>query len=373
MSILLKDIRKRLEGLEPTVHGGNVWEVADETTIMRCGLIDFSSNINPLGPSEKVYAAIRDNIWKVRFYPQKDSEKLRIKIAEHHGDLSYRNVIVGNGSCELIHLFSQAFIQSHTSTLIPVPTFGEYLNAALKAGGLVKEVRPKRDFTVDPEELIDSIGDSNVIFLCNPNNPTGTILERGSLLKIVEAASRRDALVFVDEGFIDFVDEPEKYTLSHDVGSYWNLFILRSLTKSHGLAGIRIGYGLGSEEIIENLHRLKIPWNVNCLAQAAAEAALDDIEYLHKVRRLIFSERKWMLSRLKSIPKLKTYDSRTNFILIDTGPSGLTGREISRRALEKGMMIRDCSSFRGLDDFHIRVAVRTRSENLRLIKFLESL
>lgn len=373
MTVPMRDIEERLQGPEQTVHGGNIWDIADENTVRKGGLIDFSSNINPLGPSEKVYEAVRESLWKIRFYPQIDSKNLRIKIAERHEGLTYSNVIVGNGSCELIHLFTQTFVKSNTLTLIPIPTFSEYYYATCKVGGAVKEVEPKGDLTFDVDKIIGNIRENSIIFLCNPNNPTGTLLDRKSITYIVEYASRRDSLVFVDEGFIDFTRDPERTTLSSNVSKYWNLFVLRSLTKSHGLAGLRIGYGIASEEIIEAMHRLKVPWNVNCLAQAAAEAAIDDDEFLDRTRKAILNERIWMISRLRSIPKLKVYDSEANFILIDMKTSSLTSREVSNRALENGLMIRDCSSFRGLDEYHIRVAVRKREENTRLIRFFESL
>ncbi|MBS7625495.1 histidinol-phosphate transaminase [Candidatus Bathyarchaeota archaeon] len=373
MTRIIKDTKERLQGLEQTVHGGNIWEIADENTVRKGLVIDFSSNINPIGPPERVYEAVRENLWKIRFYPQRDSKNLRTKIAERHVGLTYKNVIVGNGSCELIHLFTQAFVESNTLTLIPIPTFSEYYYATCKVGGNVREVESRGDLTFDVEKIIGNIRENSIIFLCNPNNPTGTLLDRKSITEIVEYASRRESLVFVDEGFIDFTEDPDRTTLSCNVSKYWNLFVLRSLTKSHGLAGLRIGYGIASEEIIEVMHKLKVPWNVNCLAQAAAEAAIDDDEFLDRARKIILNERIWMINRLRSIPKLRVYDSEANFILIDMRPSRLTGREVSNRAMENGLIIRNCSSFRGLDEYHIRVAVRNREENTRLIRFFENL
>lgn len=373
MTRLIKDTKERLQDLEQTVHGGNIWDIADENTVRKGEVIDFSSNINPIGPPERVYEAVRENLWKIGFYPQRDSKNLRTKIAERYVGLTYKNVIVGNGSCELIHLFTQAFVESNTLTLIPIPTFSEYYYATCKVGGIVREIEPRGDLTFDVDKIIGTISENSIIFLCNPNNPTGTLLDRKSITDIVDYASRRESLVFVDEGFIDFTEDPGRNTLSCNVSKYWNLFVLRSLTKSHGLAGLRIGYGIASEEIIEVMHKLKVPWNVNCLAQAAAEAAIDDDEFLDRSRKTILNERIWMISRLRSIPKLRVYDSEANFILIDMRPSCLTGREVSNRALEFGLMIRDCSSFRGLDEYHIRVAVRKREENNRLICFFENL
>jgi threonine-phosphate decarboxylase len=365
--------RKELMSLRSHPHGGDVWSVADDSTIKRGRLMDFSSNISPLGPSRKVLNAIKNNLWKVSLYPQPDADNLRRIIAQQYEGLSTENVIVGNGSSELIDLFAKGFIQKRTSAIIPIPTYSEYESAVQKSGGRIRNITPKDDLNVDLQTVLKLVDKDNPVFICNPNNPTGALTNRGDLVRIIESAAGRRALVFVDEAFMDFTQHQEDYTLAAEVKKHDNLFVLRSLTKFHGLPGLRIGYGLGSAEIIDVLRKVKIPWNVNCLAQAAAEVALKDLRYATEVRELVMRERTYMTNRLKTTPGLRIHDSKVNFLLIDTKATGLTARQISEYSLNKGIMIRDCSSFKGMDEYHIRVAIKTRRQNTILLDFLEGL
>jgi threonine-phosphate decarboxylase len=358
---------------ETPVHGGNVWESADDSAVKRGELIDFSSNINPIGPSKKVLDAIRGGLWRLSFYPQTNADKLRAVIAERHKGLTLDNVIITNGSSELIHLFATVFIENGSSAILPIPTFSEYESAVLKAGGRVKYVRPKGDLGIDVEAVLNRITDDCTVIICNPNNPTGRLTDPQDLREIIHAAAEHGAPLLLDEAFMDFVRDQDDYSLAEEVSEYGNLLILRSLTKFYGLAGLRIGYGLASGEIIRILHNAKIPWNVNCLAQIAAEAALTDRGYAEKVRRLISMERRFMMRELRKNRALRVYDSAANFILLDTRGAGLTGREIAEEGLAEGLMIRDCGSFKGLDDYYIRIAIKTRSQNLALLRFLNSL
>ncbi len=365
--------RRESTTLETRPHGGNVWDVAEESAIRSGELIDFSSSICPLGPSRNVLNAIKNSLWKISFYPQTDAANLRRLVARQHGSISLRNVIVGNGSCELIYLFADFFVREGTFALIPIPTFSEYESAILRAGGRVEEIKPRDCFKVDVEAILNHICKDSLVFICNPNNPTGNLTKRDDLLKILDLSAYHEALVFIDETFMDFVENQEEYSLAGEVENHRNLFVLRSLTKFHSLAGLRIGYGLASEKTVELLHKAKIPWNVNCLAQTAAEHAIKDHKHAERVRELVARERTFLMGRLKTNRKLRVYDSEANFILIDTRGTDLNGPQIAERALKRGLMIRDCSSFKGLDEFHIRVAIKTRRQNLILLDFLESL
>ncbi len=365
--------RTKLATARLPVHGGNVWDATSEFSIRTGKLIDFSSNMSPVGPPRKVLRTIKDNLWKLGYYPQVDSFNLRSLIAKKHKGLTSENVIVGNGSCELIYLFADVFAQKGTTALIPEPTFSEYESAVRRTGGKVRGVMPKDNFNLDVKAIMDLASDCNIVMICNPNNPTGTLIERRDLLKIIDHAKDRDSWVLIDEAFMDFIGNQKDYSLAREVRRHNNLFVLRSLTKFYSLAGLRIGYGLGSSRIIEALHSAKVPWNVNCLAQVAAEAALKDPKHAARVREHLLKERSFMMRRLKTIPRLRVHDSKTNFILINTRETGLTGKQISERSLKRGMMIRDCSSFRGLDEFYIRISMKTRKQNMILLDFLRSL
>ncbi|MCX8191881.1 MAG: aminotransferase class I/II-fold pyridoxal phosphate-dependent enzyme, partial [Nitrososphaerales archaeon] len=222
------------------------------------------------------------------------------------------------------------------------------------------------------EQLIWNLTkDIDLLILCNPNNPTGRILSRRELEKVVDEAYRRSVLVFLDEDFIEFVPNHESHTLAAMVNEFTNLFIIRSFTKSFALTGLRIGYGIACEEMIKLISNGKIPWNINTLAELAALASLSDTQYLKKTYELIKRERSYLYRELRRIGGLRPYPTDANFILIDTRGSGLAGSELKEKLLNYNVLIRDCRSFRGLDEYYIRVSVRTRDENRILIESLK--
>jgi len=373
MNSILRSARREVRDLKPCVHGGEVWEVMSRTGLRRDEILDFSANVNPLGPSPLALESVKNNLDCIPYYPDSDCNLLREAIAKYLGGVSRKNVILGNGSTEIIHLFAEVFIERGDLALIPVPTFGEYEKAVRKMGGKPRYIRLSRDFHIDLGSFLHQMEGAKIIFLCNPNNPTSTLILHDSLLKIVEKAYEGDALVFLDESFIEFVDEEERFSMVSEVENYPNLFVLRSFTKVFGLAGLRVGYGVAHSEVASLLLRAKVPWNVNCLAQAAAIAALNDDEYLRRTWRLIKDEKAFLLRELRGIRGFKVYPAHANFILINIRDSGFTAAELKERLLKYGILIRDCSSFRGLDEYYIRVAVRTRWENEKFIKSLKDI
>jgi threonine-phosphate decarboxylase len=356
------------------VHGGEVWDVASETAIRHGRVLDFSSNVNPLGPSLRALEAINACSWRIPFYPESSSSALREAIAQYVGGIGEENVIVGNGSCELIHLFAEAFIGKEAEALIPVPTFSEYERAVKKMGGETKFFRLTKDFITYPKNLLDEIDSRTcAVFLCNPNNPTSALINRETILKIVQGSLRKDVIVFLDETFMGFVGRERRFSLAKQVGTYPNVFVLSSFTKLFGLTGLRVGYGVACKDIIDVLSKVKLPWNVNVLAQVAAIAALEDVEYLENTEKLLKEEKAFLLSELGEIDCFKVFPADANFIFIDVRKSGLTAAELKRKMLNHGILIRDCSSFRSLDEYFIRIAIRTRQENQRLLKALKEI
>jgi len=373
MNSILRSARREVRDLKPCVHGGEVWEVMSRTGLRRDEILDFSANVNPLGPSPLALESVKNNLDCIPYYPNSDCNLLREAIAKYLGGVSRKNVILGKGSTEIIHLFAEVFIERGDLALIPVPPFGEYEKAVRKMGGKPRYIRLSRDFHIDLGSFLHQMEGAKIIFLCNPNNPTSTLILHDGLLKIVEKAYEGDALVFLDESFIEFVDEEERFSMVSEVENYPNLFVLRSFTKVFGLAGLRVGYGVAHSEVASLLLRAKVPWNVNCLAQAAAVAALNDDKYLRRTWRLIKDEKAFLLRELRGIRGFKVYPAHANFILINIRDSGFTAAELKERLLKYGILIRDCSSFRGLDEYYIRVAVRTRWENEKFIKSLKDI
>lgn len=361
-------VRENIKNLKPCVHGGEVWEAAKKLGLRKEELVDFSSSVNPLGPSKKALEAIKANLEDIPSYPDSDSTELREAIAKHFKGVSKDNVVAGNGSTELIYLFAETFMKKGDVALIPAPSFGEYERAVRRIGEKPKPVKPNRDFRFSPDVFARHLSSAKIVFLCNPNNPTSILMAPEHLTVIVERALEENVFVFLDEDFLEFVDGEQHLSFIGKMAKYPNLFVLRSFTKIFGLTGLRIGYGIASEEIVSSLLNAKIPWNVNCLAQAAAIASLEDEEHLKKTRELIRVEKEFLTSGLMRFESFKVFPADANFLFVDVRKSGYTAAQLKEKMLREGVLIRDCSSFRGVDEYYVRVAVKTRRENEKLLE-----
>jgi threonine-phosphate decarboxylase len=362
---LAKDV---FRNLKPCVHGADTFEAADKTGFKREDIFDFSSSINPLGASRKALEAIKNSLNTIPSYPDSTSTNLRNAISSHYSGITKDNIVIGNGSTELIYLFADAFMQKGDEAIVPAPSFSEYENAVRKTGAKVEYVKLSKSFQAEPASFIKKMNPKvKVLYFCNPNNPTSILTSNERLGEIIQKALEKNILVFLDEDFLEFVENGEEFSMIRRIKEFPNLFILRSFTKIFGLTGLRVGYGIASEEITSILLNAKIPWNVNCLGQAAAIAALEDQIHLKKTLDLVKKEKSFMLDSLKQFKVFKIYPPDANFFFINIRKSGLTAAELKEKMLTRGVLIRDCSSFAGLDEYFIRVAVKTRLENEKLL------
>jgi threonine-phosphate decarboxylase len=362
--------KDRVRNLKPCVHGGEVLDAAGKSGLGREEILDFSSSVNPLGPSKMALEAAKKSFKEIPAYPDSNSNILRSAIASHFPSLTKNNIIAGNGSTELMYLFADTFMRKGDKALIPAPTFGEYESAIRKTGENPHFVRLDKNFNLDSAAFKKEMENAKIIFLCNPNNPTSLLIPQDVLKGLIEEAMNQDTLVFLDEDFLEFVEEEKTLSLIGKINNYPNLFILRSFTKIFGLTGLRIGYGIASKEIVDLLLCAKIPWNVNCIAQSAAVAAFNDEEHLKVTRELIKKEKAYLNGELSKISSLKIYPPDANFFFIDIRKSGLKASQIAAKLLAQGILIRDCSSFQGLDLYYIRLAVKTHIENQKLVEAL---
>ena len=360
-------VRDNVCNLKPCVHGAEVYGAAEESGLKSEEILDFSSSVNPLGPSQKALDAITSEFGRIEAYPDSNSNALRQVLADHFGGISKDNIVVGNGSTELMYLFAEAFLKKGEKALMAAPTFGEYESAVRKTGESPKFVRLSGSFQIEAEAFRREMAGVKLVFLCNPNNPTSKLIPKENLTEILDAALAQDILVFLDEDFLEFVDDEKSRSMIGKIGKYPNLFILRSFTKLFGLTGLRCGYGIASKEIIDVMLCAKIPWNVNCLAQAGAVAALKDEQHLKLTHELIKKEKAWLQQELSQFSGFSFTAPDANFFFIDIRNTNLTANALKHRMLKQGILIRDCSSFVGLNEFYIRVAVKTHEENVRLI------
>jgi len=346
----------------PASHGGKYGIKNPDPQV-----IDFSSNVNPLGCHPGVKRYLKKQLNLISEYPDPNSTNLRVNLAWFTG-VPKKQIVVGNGATEIIYNFCKIFLNKKTRVLIPIPTFSEYEVSAKLCESKISFFKTM-DLSKNLQKFIMKIPRNGCVFICNPNNPTGVLIQKSEMVKIIAAAKKKSTIVFVDETFIELVPGNDE-SIIKQIKNFENLFILRSLTKSFGLAGIRIGYGVGSPQIIDLLQKIKIPWNVSNIAQGAASAAVCYHPFLDKTCKLIKKEKNFISSNLAKTKKFTCFNSSTNFILVKTK---IKSKLLQKKLLKNKILIRDCSTFRGLDQNYIRIAVKTRKENVKLIKALEAI
>lgn len=356
------DIQKKTR-----IHGGDLRAAAVRYAVDIDRIVDFSSNVNPLGPSSSALRAAKRALPLVSRYPDPENADLRRAIARYYG-IKPGYVVCGCGSTGLIHLIPRVFRPRRV--LIPVPTFSEYASSVLDAGGeIVSFPLKERDgFRVDPVEMSFALKGVDMAFLCNPNNPTGQLVPKHEMLEIVHYALQHEVTLVVDETFMDFL---EAESIAKDAVQVSRIICLRAFTKFFGMPGFRVGYAISDEDTIALLREREEPWTVNIPAERAAVAAMDDWGHIRKTRRLIVKERERLLSALRLLPGVETLPSAANFLLVKF--EGTDTHALRDKLGRRGMLLRDCSSFDGLDSRYLRIAVRTRRENIRLIKALREL
>lgn len=340
----------------PVTHGAFDYEELGRRGIEPRRLLDFSVNGNPYGPSPAARAALSGV--PLELYPDREALSLRRALAEHLG-VSTRRILAGNGTSELIWLVALAFVRPGDGVLVVGPTYGEYGRAVALMGGRVLEWRACEEdgFAPKPGRIEAEIRRSSaqLVFACNPNNPTGAATDPREIRLWAERHPR--TLFVVDEAYLRFAEGlPSAAQAGCD-----NILVLRSMTKDYGLAGVRLGYALAPPELIETLARVRPPWSVNAYAQAAGVGALSDEPWLAETLGKLASakEKLWAEMGGIGIPPLP---SATHFCLVRAG----NGAMLRRRLMNRGILVRDCASF-GLAAW-VRVAARRPEENAGLIQ-----
>lgn len=357
-------------------HGGDIKPITDyvngNVSVQRRnhGILDFSASINPLGYPENVRKVIGENFDDIVHYPDIDCSSLREYIARKIGHLA-DEIIVGNGSTELFYLIPRSLQPARG--IIFQPTFSEFAEALQCSHTEVTHhvLKAEDNFRFEyHQEYFLRDNKAGIVFLCNPNNPTGQLIEKTVLLDMIR--QHHDITFVIDEAFIDFVDEPERYHVIHEAGTLRNLIVVRSLTKFYGFPGLRIGYLVAHADLVKQMMKYKEPWSVNALAQCAALAALEDEAFISRSREFMLKERVFLLNELTGIHGLVPYEPTANYILVKIKKRDMTSSLLREQLLEYGIAVRDCSNFTGLSDKYFRVAVRTREENERLITAMKN-
>ncbi len=345
------------------IHGGDIYTASEVTGKALPEIIDMSSSVNPLPLPERIQRKIIEKIPLLHKYPDTEVRAFKRTLSNLYG-IPSENIVCGNGSTELIYLTVKSL--KPESALILEPTFTEYERACR-----INEIKViERILTLDKEKIFGLLRKAmqerkyEMVFICNPNNPTGWLIEKEEILKL--ASLYEKTIFLIDEAFIDFA--PDKTLLRHSISS--NIIVLRSLTKFYGLAGLRFGYAVASSEVIEKIKKYRQPWSINSLAQWIAEEIIRDEDFKKQSYEFFKRQKDFFEYSLNEL-KLKYFPSVANFYLIEIPEKGLF-----QYMLERGILVRECSDFYGGNENFIRVSVKNRAENEKffneLKKFLRS-
>lgn len=362
-------------------HGGNIYKIFREKNIDK--ILDYSSNINPYGLPENLKKEIFEKLFVLERYPDPDYIELREKIAEKN-NLNIENIIVGNGATEIIFLFMK--ILSPKKVLIVSPTFGEY-ERAIKASTLANdnlkinyfELKEAENFVLNIKNLETELENNyDLLILCNPNNPTGQFLKLKKLEEILKICEQKNTKLFVDEAFVEFVEDWENESIINSKENKENLFVIRAFTKIFAIPGLRLGYGICfNKNLLKKMLEKKEPWSVNNIADLAGQTVLDDENYIQKTKEWIKDQKKYMYENLNKIEGLRVYKTEVNFILLKIEDNllekGLDVKNLRKKMLEKGILIRDASNFIYLNKHYFRLAIKDKLNNEKVIETLTSI
>ena len=354
--------KPEVEKLKVCPHGGPNFAELKAMGLTPEEILDFSVSANPFLPPPGVKKIL--STVAINRYPDSEATELRQCLSEKLG-VSPHNILAGNGAVELIRLVALAYFRQGDAVLIPEPTFGEYEVACQIVGAEVVRqcARAEEGFALRIEETTNLIRQHcpRGVFICNPNNPTGQYLSRQEIEMVLDACG--DSLLILDEAFIAFVDESWS---SIDLIHRGNVIIVRSMTKDYALAGLRLGYAIANNEIIDSLRRVRPPWNVNVVAQKAGVIALEDADYLKWCEQKVREVKQFLTTELYRIG-FTLVSSKANFFLVRVGDA----KGFRTALLRHGILVRDCTSF-GLPEY-VRITPLTMPECQKLIATIKKL
>ncbi len=351
--------------METHKHGGNLTRLSRISGFPEDQIRDFSANINPLGLPEWFRSVVSASLSKIVHYPDPDCIELVEAIAAKY-ELSQDQIIVGNGSSEILHLIPQA-IQAQRA-IVPVPSYTEYASSS-DAAGLRTEnslLLENEGFRLNLSALAQQLRGREIIFLCQPNNPTGLLFNADELRRV--ASANPTTFFVIDEAFGPFVQELDSLTRNRPP----NVIVILSLTKIYAIPGLRLGCAIADQEIVNSVRRIQPTWSVSTIAQAVGIAAVKDVKYVNETRRYVTDQRRQLLKELASIPNLTAFPGQANFLLVRIDNNDLDAGTLAKRMLKHGIAIRICDNFVGLDHRFFRIAVRTADENARFCESLRS-
>ncbi|MBR1610940.1 MAG: histidinol-phosphate transaminase [Methanobrevibacter sp.] len=359
--------RKIVDEMDSYVPGRSQDEIASDFNLKKEDIIKLGSNENPWGPSPKAIKAIEDEIKSINRYPESQLKELVTEIAKYSGVKDSQVIIGGDGADEIIDVLAKTFIDEGDEFIVPLPSYMYYEYLLQQYGA--KPVYAKWDLDkneLDVDSIFDAITDkTKMMFLCSPNNPTGTLVDKEVLVDI--ASKNPEILIVIDEAYFEYSEVTNKDLINE----FDNIFIIRTMSKVLGLAGMRIGYGLACEEIIEYMHRIKPVFSLTRLSFVAALNTFKDTQYIEESIKKGIESRQYLYDEVSKIDGLYVFPSKSNFMLIDVRKTGFTAGELALELMKRGIIVRDCTSFRGLDEYWIRISICTLEEDAKFIEILK--
>ena len=370
------------------IHGGNIFQFAHEQRIEPYEVVDFSANINPLGPSQRGLDALNAQLRYISHYPDATNDDVLNAIADTYG-MDKHQIIVGNGAAELLYAICR--LPGYTGAFVPAPGFSEY-KEALEASKLpVRDIfyRPREDDNGLPyfevpylaletfaAELKGQDG-RIIVFLGNPNNPDGTLLDKDHIRTVASMLKDANSLLVIDESFIDFVGndplQDNEHSMRSLVNEFDNIIVVHSFTKFYAVPGLRIGAAFTNETLITQLQQYIPSWSVNTLAQAYTKAALNDVDYIKRTKQELNEERAFMYNALDAIEGITVYPPSANFILFQVNQEGITANYINEELKKYNMIVRNCDSYVGLTNHWVRIAIKDHDTNIKLVDKLTNI
>ncbi|WP_195421477.1 pyridoxal phosphate-dependent aminotransferase [Faecalicatena contorta] len=358
---------------KPEFHGSDLEKISEYYGIPKDSIISFGANVNPLGLSWKVKEALSRNLDIISTYPDREYTSLRRAIGEYC-QVSPAHVMVGNGSTELISLLIEQ--RRPKKTLILGPTYSEYARELSFSDSIQDyyHLNPDTGFCLNIPDFLERLeAGYDLLIICNPNNPTSSVIGTSDMRSILSACQKAGTFVMIDETYVEFAPDISSVSAMSLIEEFDNFMVLRGVSKFFAAPGLRLGYGItSSQSFLARVKEHQIPWSLNSIAAFAGELMLQDTSYIEETRSLIKTERTRMLEELHKISGITVYDAAANFILIRIRKSGMTAFDLFEACIKQGMMIRDCSSFQCLEGEYVRFCVMGREENSRLIEVIRS-
>ena len=370
------------------IHGGNIFQFAHEQRIEPYEVVDFSANINPLGPSQRGLDALNAQLRYISHYPDATNDDVLNAIADTYG-MDKHQITVGNGAAELLYAICR--LPGYTGAFVPAPGFSEYKEALEASKIPVRDIfyRPREDDNGKPyfevpylaletfaAELKGQDG-RIIVFLGNPNNPDGTLLDKDHIRTVASMLKDANSLLVIDESFIDFVGndplQDNEHSIRSLVNEFDNIIVVHSFTKFYAVPGLRIGAAFANETLITQLQQYIPSWSVNTLAQAYTKAALNDVDYIKRTKQELNEERAFMYNALDDIEGITVYPPSANFILFQVNQEGITANYINEELKKYNMIVRNCDSYVGLTNHWVRIAIKDHDTNIKLVDKLTNI